>query len=321
LEKFNRWKSLSDLVKLTSEQSEQLQSLEALWERYGPALKASAAFSGGMGWKTVKGAEYLVRYQQGEDGKKQFSSFGRRSPETEQKYDEFLNTTGNARAVRKHLREAVALHCRLAKAYGIARLPGRQAEIVDRFWITGVSERLSLIGGTALLAYESGSRTLAPAGLVKDEHLQFFTQSILGLDFDEIEEACDVDKTGCRTRRYEDRVAIRNDDGLVCEILLPAFFLSDLDDPVADLLSAALELPPVRSLTVARDTRPIELTAVDPRTYALMGASRPDDGLWAERAAFAGDLVRQRWPEKFDEDQQAVLDDEASGHFGRMPCP
>jgi len=312
---------MSDLVKLTAEQSEQLQSLEALWETYGPALQASAAFSGGMGWKTVKGIEYLVRYQQGEDGKKRFSSFGRRSPETERKYDEFLNTAGNARTVRKELRETVALHCRLAKAYGIARLPGRQAEIVDRFWMTGVSQRLSLIGGTALLAYEAGSRTLAPARLIKDDHLQFFARSIDGLDFDVIAEACDVDKTGCRTRRYGDRVAIRNDDGLVCEVLLPAFFLDDDEGPAADVLLAAFELPPVRSLTVARDTRPIELTAVDPRTYALMAASRSDDGLWAERGEFAGDLVRQRWPQKFDEDQEAVLDGEDSGHFGRVRCP
>jgi hypothetical protein len=312
---------MSNLIELTAEQSEELQFLETAWETYGPALKASAAFSGGMGWKTVKGTEYLVRYTQGEDGKKQFSSFGRRSPETERKYDEFLNTTGNARWVRKQLREAVALHCRLAKAYGIARLPGRQAEVVDRFWMTDASERLWLVGGTALLAYESGSRTLAPAGLVRDEHLQFFAHSVEGLNFDEIEEACDVDKTGCRTRRHHDRVAIWNDDGLVCEILLPAFFLSGLDDQVADVLSAALELPPVRSLTVARDTRPIELTAVDPRTYALMAASRPDDRLWAERAAFAGELVRERWPEKFDEDQEAALEGEAGGHYGRVRGP
>jgi hypothetical protein len=312
---------VSDLVKLTAEQSEHLQSLEALWETYGPALQASAAFSGGMGWKTVKGIEYLVRYQQGEDGKKRFSSFGRRSPETERKYDEFLNTAGNARTVRKELRETVALHCRLAKAYGIGRLPGRQAEIVDRFWMTGVSQRLSLIGGTALLAYEAGSRTLAPARLIKDDHLQFFARSIDGLDFEEIAEACDVDKTGCRTRRYGDRVAIRNDDGMVCEVLLPAFFLGDDEHPAAEVLSSAFELPPVRSLTVARDTRPIELTAVDPRTYALMAASRSDDGLWAERGEFAGDLVRQRWPQKFDEDQEAVLDGDAGGHFGRIPCP
>ena len=312
---------MSELVRLTAEQSEQLQSLETAWETYGPALKMSAAFSGGMGWKTVKGAEYLVRYTQGDDGKKQFSSYGRRSPETERRYEDFLNTAGNARAVRKQLRETVALHCRLAKAYGIARLPGRQAEVVDRFWMAGISQRLSLIGGTALLAYESGSRTLAPARLVKDDHLQFFAHSIGGLDLDEVAEACDVDRTGCRVRRSEDRVAIRNDDGLVCEILLPGYFLRDLDEPAAEVLSAAFELPPVRSLTVARDTRPIELTAVDPRTYALMAASRSEESPWPERAEFAGEMVRQRWPNKFDEDQQAVLDGEASRHFGRVRGP
>jgi hypothetical protein len=71
-----------DLVKLTEEQSEQLQSLEAARKTYGPALQVAAAFSGGMSWKKVKGADYLVRYHQGEDGKKEFTSYGRRSPET-----------------------------------------------------------------------------------------------------------------------------------------------------------------------------------------------------------------------------------------------
>ena len=274
-----------------------------------------------MGWKKVKGTEYLVRYLQGEDGKKEFTSYGKRSPETEKKYDHFVKTIGNARTVLKENREAVALHCRLAKAHGIARLPGRQAEILDWMWYVDITRKMSLIGGTALLAYESGSRTLAPARLVKEDHLQFFARSIDGLDFDEIEEICDVDKTGCRTRRYEDRVTIRNDDGLVCEILLPSYFFRDLDGQAADVLAAAFELPPVRSLTVARDTRPIELTAVDPRAYALMAASRPGESPWPERAAFAGDLVRQRWPQKFDEDQQAVLDGEASGHFGRVRGP
>ena len=298
---------MSGLVELTDDQSEQLQILEAAWTTYGPALQVAAAFSGGMGWKTVKGAEYLVRYSQGEDGKKQFTSYGRRSPETEEKYDHFLKTAGHARTVIKQQKDAVALHCRLAKAYGLARLPGRYAEILDWFWYTDITRRLSLFGGSALLAYEAGSRTLTSAGLVKDEHLQFIARTTDGLNLDEIEEACDVDRTGCRTRRYDDRIAIRNEDGVVCEILLPAFFLRHLDGEAADVLSAAFESPPVRSLTVARDTRPIELTAVDPRTYALAAASLREDDIWAERAAFACAMVRERWPEKFDEDQEASL--------------
>jgi len=301
---------MSELVDLTSEQLEQLQSLEAAWTTYGPALQVAAAFSGGMGWKKVKGAEYLVRYHQGEDGRKQFSSYGRRSPDTEQRYDHFLKTEGNARTVIKEKKEAVALHCRVAKAYGLARLPGRQAEILDWFWYADVTRQMSLIGGSALLAYETGSRTLAPARLVKDDHLQFFAMSTEGLNLDEIAEACDVDKTGCRTRRYDDRVAIRNDDGLVCEILLPAYFLRNLDGEAAEVLSDAFELPGIRSLTVARDTRPIELCAVDPRVYALMAYTLGrDDELWAQRAEFAAALVRERWPNQFDPRQEAAFPD------------
>ena len=312
---------MSGLVKFTAEQSQQLQILETAWTTYGPALQVAAAFSGGMGWKKVSGGEYLVRYQQGEHGKKLFTSYGRRSPETEKRYDHFMKTEGNARIVIKQQRDAIALQCRLAKAYGLARLPGRQAEILDWMWYVDLPRKMSLIGGTALLAYESGSRTLAPGRLVKDDHLQFFAHTLDGIDLDELKEICDVDKTGCRARHSDDRVAIRDDNGLVCEILLPEFFLRDLDEPAADVLAASFELPPIRGLTAARDTRPIELTAVDPRTYALMAASRPEDGLWAERAAFVSEMVREYWPNKFDEDQEAVLDSAASGHFGRVRGP
>jgi hypothetical protein len=301
---------MSGLVKLTREQSEQLQTLEAAWTTYGPALQVAAAFSGGMGWKTVKGAEYLVRYSQGEDGKKQFRSYGRRSPETEKRYDHFLKTEGNARTVIKQQRETVALHCRLAKAYGLARLPGRQAEILDWFWYTDVSRKLSLFGGSALLAYEAGSKTLAPSSLVKEDHLRFFARTTDGLNLDEIAEACDVDRTGCKIRQYEDRIAIRSIDGLVCEILLPSFFLRHLDGEAADVLSEAFELPPVRALTVARDSRPIELSALDPRSFAIAAYVLGEgEEIWAERAQYAATLIRERWPEEFDPRQESAFPD------------
>jgi len=300
---------MSGLVKLTEEQSEQLQDLEAAWETYGPALQTAAATSGGMGWKKVKGTDYLVRYYQDEHGAKKFNSYGRRSSETEKTYDHFLNTTGNARNVIKQQKGAVALNCRLAKAHGLARLPGRHAEILDWFWYTDLSRRLSLFGGSALLAFESKSRTLAPASLVKDDHLRFFAHSIEGLKLKEIEEACDADRTGCRSRHYGDRVVIRNDEGPVCEILMPDFFLCHLDGEAADVLSEAFELPPVVSLTVARDSRPIELSALDPRTYAIAAHAIRDEEIWAERAEFAAMMVRERWPEPFSPEQESAFPD------------
>jgi hypothetical protein len=129
-----------------------------------------------MGWKTVKGVEYLVRYYS-EDGKKKFTSCGRRSEETEAKLKHFEETTGGARRIVKDQRGDVALACRLAKAHELARLPGRQAETLESFWYTGVTDRLSLFGGAALLAYEGKAGALAPADLVKEDRLLFIART------------------------------------------------------------------------------------------------------------------------------------------------
>jgi hypothetical protein len=35
---------------------------------------------------------------------------------------------------------------------------------------------------------------------------------------------------------------------------------------------------------------------------------RDDDEIWDRRARFAAEMVRQRWPDKFDQRQEIVLD-------------
>src|SRR5882757_7188083 len=115
---------MPELVEFNAGQAEQMRFLEETWPEYGHSLQVAAAFSGGMGWKTVRGVEYLVRYHS-EEGKKKFTSYGRRSPKTEEIHWRWEETTGRARRVVKERKDEVALACRLAKAHGIARLPGR----------------------------------------------------------------------------------------------------------------------------------------------------------------------------------------------------
>jgi hypothetical protein len=311
----------TDLTQLTPGQAEQLLRLEDVWPEYGHSLQVTAATGGGMGWRTVKGVEYLTRYTQ-EDGRKKGRSLGRRGPETEAMLKNFEETTGKARRILKAEREGVALTCRLAKAHGLARLPSRFAETLDWFWYVDINRRLSLFGGTALLAYESEAGVLAPANLVKDDHLQFIARSLDDIGLEEIEETCDVDRVGVKSRREEHRILIKAHGELVCEILLPTFFTRYLERSPAQTLADAFELPPVKGLTVSRDCRPIELTAPDPRTYAMAATClREEQELWAERADFASTMVRECWSDKFDEDQETVLDQEpdAGGYRTRGP--
>src|ERR1700737_3051955 len=97
-----------DLIKLTPGQAEQLLRLEDVWPEYGHSLQVAAATGGGMGWRTVKGVEYLTRYYQ-ENGKKRGKSLGGGSLETERMLKQFKETTLNAPRILKEQREGAAL--------------------------------------------------------------------------------------------------------------------------------------------------------------------------------------------------------------------
>ncbi|ABE62883.1 hypothetical protein Nham_2086 [Nitrobacter hamburgensis X14] len=284
---------MSDLVEFNSAQAEQMHHLREMWPEYGHSLQVAAAFSGGMGWKKVKGAEYLVRYFR-EDGKKKFFSYGRRSAETEATFKHFEDTAGRARKIIKDQRGDFDLCCRLAKAHGLARLPGRQAAILDWFWYTGVTDRLSLFGGAALLAYEIGAGALASISLTKDGHLQFIakTGDVEALNLDEIVEACDVDRTGCTAKRGRGKISIITSDGDVrAEIFLPQFFFYRAkDEREADPYFDAIEHPRWIGLTVARDNRAVSLTAVHPQVYAVLAKAFGNDPIWSSRAAAANEM-------------------------------
>ena len=297
-----------ELNELTPGQAEQLLRLEDLWPEFGHSLQVAAATDGGMSWRDVKGVQYLTRWYQ-EDGKKKGKSLGRRRPETEAQLAHFQETTLKARRILRERRDDVALICRLAKAHGLARLPGRQAETLEWLWYTDAVRRLTLFGGAALLAYESQSNILTPGDLVKD-HLRFVARSFDGIDLDEIKEACDVDRAGVTSSRKENRILIRSGDELLCEIYLPTYFTRYLERGPAQTLMDAFDLPPVKGLTFSKVSRPIELTALDPRVYAMAANCLRDKEIWAERADFAVAMIRQYWPEKFDDAQAAVFDDD-----------
>lgn len=288
-------------IALNSAQTEQLRHIDEIWPVYGHALRVAAATSGGMGWKTVNGVEYLARYYR-EDGKKKFISHGRRSKETEAKLRQFEETTGKAREIVKERRDEIALACRLAKAHGLARLPGRQAETLEWFWYAGVTDRLWLFGGGALLAYEGKAGTLAPADLVKEDRLQFIarTSNVTELGLDEIEEACDVDRTGCAIKRGRGKITISTTDGDPrAEILLPDFFFRRAgDNQSAVEYAEALDRPRWTGMTVSRDCRLIEMIAVDPRAYVMLAGAFADEPIWRQRAAVAaamGDRIDPDW--------------------------
>jgi hypothetical protein len=276
----------------TAGQAEQMHFLQQAWPEYGHSLQVTAAFSGGMGWKSVRGVDYLVRYHS-EDGKKKFTSYGKRSPETEEKLRAWEDTTGRARRIVKEKKDEVALACRLAKAHGAARLHGRLAEMLERCWYLDVDKRLSLFGGTALMAYEGAASALMPLDLIKDDRLHFVScveDDELGLE-EIVDVVCDVDHAGCESVREGDRISIVTAAGAPrAEIYLPRFFhrLAETDRQ-AETFEEALTMLRWKGLAVARDGRPVALTALHPAAYAVLAAAMGND-LWDARAEAAFEI-------------------------------
>lgn len=314
-----------ELVHLNSAQVEQFGRIEELWPEFGHSLQVLATSDGGgMAWRKIDGIEYLTRYTR-ENGRQKVKSMGRRSPETEAIFNDFDSTVLTARRVRREYREDVLLSCKLAKAYGIGRLHGRHAELLDRAWYAGINDRLSLFGGSALFGYESASKILAPAELVKDDHLQFVarTEELDDLNLDEIADAFDVEGVGATYKYDNDRFLIRTkfDRRMLAEIFLPTYFVRRLDGDAHDELKDMLREPGTKALTFSRDTRPIELTALEPRTYAIAAHCMRDSELWTDRAQFACSLVRHRWPDDFDRVQEIILDADPDVRWGRLRGP
>jgi hypothetical protein len=313
---------MDDLIPMRPAEAQHLRELGEAWKGYAPAVREKLALDGGMTWKTVNGGHYLCRYRQDPDtGKKRFTSLGRRSLETEATYKDFISRRDAARQTVMAGRDDIALAGRIAKAHGLARLPAQQAEILRALWRGSLDQHLTLFGGAALFAYEIQTEILTPIELTRDDNLIFLFDGSSDFTTGDIGEAYE-DATGARAevRRRQDGLVIQSGDAPGIEILSRKFLLEQAqDDEQAEVLRDALQMSTVRGLTVARDAQLVEITAPDPRTYAMAAyVLGRDDDSWAERARFAAALVRERGPEPFDHEQHAAFPELCGSSDGEL---
>jgi hypothetical protein len=299
-----------DLNLMRPAEAGQLREIASAWESYGPAVRAKLTLDGGMQWKSVNGAQYLSRYRADpQTSKKKFTSLGRRSRETEAIYRDFIDSREAARRTVLNSREGIALAGRVAKAHGLARMPVKTAEIIRAFWSRSMDLHLTLFGGAALFAYEQRSEVLAPYEIARDDSLLFIFDGAEECTTADIVEAYE-DAVGAKASaaRRGNRLLVRSEEGLRLEVTSLKSVLREIGDDRAGMLGEAFDLPAIKGLAVARDAQPVELTAPDPRAYAAMAyVLGQDDEVWADRARFAATLVRERWPEKFEPQQEEAL--------------
>jgi hypothetical protein len=314
---------MTDLKHMSAAESQVLQDLGEAWETYGPALRDKFALDGGMTWRQGVGGEFLYHYRvDPETGKKKWAALGKRSAETEKAYYNFIGRRGDARQTVLTSRDDIKLTGRLAKAHGLARMPGKHAEVLRSFWLRRLDDRMNLFGGHALLAYELPTGILAPASLVRDDSLLFIVRN--DPDGDMIEDIKDAfeDAVGAKVWVEEKRKrTILTGDAVSVELWENGYLTKRVDgEEQAEVLEEALQAPAVTGLTVARDSQPVEMKALDPRSFAIAAyVLGENDEIWVERAQFAATLVRERWPEQFEPRQEESFPDVCLDPEGRPP--
>jgi Nucleotidyltransferase len=323
---------------MSGRQVAHLREMRGLWAKHAPALRTKAQLDGGMTWKRVGRGEYLCRYRQDPlTGQKRFTSLGPRSTDAEETYRRFIEERASARTTLAETSNELALVGRLAKTLGLARMPIKNAEAIRAFWLASLFDQwLLVLGGSALFAYELDAAVLTPPTLVQEDALTFLLRD--GVELDEAVDdiiAAYADASGTANQKVRETdygVRLTAPDFPPVAVMRARWFLDRLDGDgewerqrsglqaeQVDVLQAAFALPPVVGIAVARDSKPVEIKAPDPRAYALLehvaagDETEPtEEPASVGRAEFAAATVRERWPEKFDEHQE-----EAFGPFCR----
>lgn len=108
---------------------------------------------GGMVWKTVNAAEYLIRTST-TGGQK---SLGKRTPETEALYASFTARKQSSEERLTGLKATVTRHERMNRALRVGRMPAIAVAILNRLANAGLDDYFRIVGTHALYAYEAAA--------------------------------------------------------------------------------------------------------------------------------------------------------------------
>lgn len=138
------------------------QSIDAaaLFQEWRLASAQAARFAGGMYFKREGEHEYLVKTSP--DNRQQ--RLGRRTPETEARYQAFVDgkqrAEDRARTLTAALREAE----RMNKALKVGRVPNLVVSVLQELETNGLGEHFTVVGTHALYAYEAAASVRIEAG-------------------------------------------------------------------------------------------------------------------------------------------------------------
>lgn len=241
--------------------------LHAPWSQ---ARQQLVHYKYGMKWQTVKGRDYLYRVH---DAKGNAKSLGPRSPETEARYQAFIEGKARAKERFQALDERVRAQARLNKAVNLGRLPMAVADIFQVIDASQARDDFRIVGTHAIYAYES----MAGAHL----RMELLASGDVDLLYDPRKKisivAKNLDGYGLLglLRKADASFEINTDEpfratnkhGFMVEIV--TFAENDLQAVEVPNLQWLANAPAVESVIIASNGMPVRAKVPDPRAFCV----------------------------------------------------
>ncbi len=247
---------------------------------------ARHSYGGSMKFERRGPAEYLIRRPYGTSTRK---SCGRRTPETEEMLEKFLDGKAQTQDRLSALRQQISDRARILRARGLGRVPSLTARIMrkldDLNWL-GTS--LTILGTNALFAYEAMAGVRIETGLLAtgDVDVLYDVRRRLRLSGEVAGKGLvgalqSVDRSFRKTPNKPYKAA--NREGYMVDLLEPLDHerimhkgkarLSDHpDDLVAPTTKSSrwlLNTPKFEATAFDERGLPVRIVTIDPRVFAL----------------------------------------------------
>jgi len=249
---------------MTREQRRLVEAMRATTTEFATFARSRDEFIGGMQWLTVKGNEYLTRYRRDPvTGEQKSISLGRRSPETEALYKRFITGRADLDREVEEIKPALTEQTRMAKALRLSRTPSEIADVARAIGLSDLIDHVSIVGEAAVYGYECELAALLPRELLPSDGIDLLVAGLAPED----------DRGGGEAVRW------------------------------------ALEQPPLRTIFIDRQGRAAPVSLPDPRAWCILRYMAVDLGEMSVGARETSlelnstmvRLVKERWPEPFDE--------------------
>lgn len=270
------------MTPLTNQQRLHLVNTEQLHENYRAARTHARSYAYGMRWKRIRDVDYLFR---GADRFGRGKLLGRRSPETEQTLQAFLQGKASADERVHAIEQQLDEQARLNRALRLARVPRVISRILREIDAAGLLSSFTVLGTQAMYAYEAagGVQFLLELLASGDVDLLYDTRKSVTLVTRKLDGAGllgllkKADRSFECVRKRGFRAA--NAGQFMVDLIVPPRSMRD-DQPVTfgtdDLVGAEvpglqwlINAPKLSTCAVGEDGWPTPFRVPDPRAFAL----------------------------------------------------